>query len=130
MCTASKEEGLPQSDSKVTSICCKCTSYAKDIAHNVSAGSMWGAEGTCGGGAGQHGDGAGRGMCGECEWGLTFFLHIVCDAWVHHCATRQHVFLVQVAPDVEVTLDNQVVFVCSLQGCTGTCYATLHMLSH
>ena len=95
----------------------------KDIAHDVSTGSMWGAEGTCGGGAGQHGDGAGRGMCGECEWGLTFFLHIVCDAWVHHCATRQHVFLVQVTPDVEVTLEDRVVFVRSQQGRAGTCYA-------
>ena len=48
----------------------QCTSYAKDIAHDVGTGSTRGGREMCGGGEGGRGDGAGRGMCGGHEWGL------------------------------------------------------------
>ena len=36
----------------------QCLSYAKDIAHDVGAGSTRGGEETCAGGVGEYGDGA------------------------------------------------------------------------
>ena len=108
----------------------QCTSYAKDIAHDVSTGSMRGGEETCGSGEGGRGDGAGCGACRGCEWGGgPDLLHAACDARVHHRTAGQHVFPVQVMPDVKVTLVDRVVFVRSLQGRAGACYATLRTSS-
>ena len=50
MRTASKEEGLPN-PTVGNEHMLHCTSYTKDIANDVSAGSTREGEGTCGGGA-------------------------------------------------------------------------------
>ena len=60
----------------------QCTSYAKYIAHDVGAGSMQGGKGTCAGGAGEHGDGAGHGMCRGHEWGLAFCMWFAMPGYI------------------------------------------------
>ena len=60
----------------------QCLSYAKDIAHDVGAGSMRGGEGMCAGGAGEHGDCAGSGMCRGHEWGLAFCMRFMMPGYI------------------------------------------------
>ena len=60
----------------------QCTSYAKDIAHDVSTGSMWGGTGTSTGCAGEHGNGAGGGMCRGHAWGLAFCMWFTMPGYI------------------------------------------------
>ena len=60
----------------------QCTSYAKDIAQDVSTRSMRGGKGMCAGGAGEHGDCAGRGACRGHEWGLAFCMWFAMPGYI------------------------------------------------